>query len=264
MSRISDTVSFEELGMDRRKVNGALTGARNNTMLRLIGNPRGSYDQDCRHPTNRRIAALMATADLGPFRATGLRPAVDALRRILADVAAEHPSTHAALSTAGMLCCRLVRGSASAISNHAWGTAIDLKLEGRLDARGDGRTQRGLLEIAPIFNRHGFFWGAAFPTEDAMHFEASEALVRQWARDGAFGSAPTAGDFDQIAFGDRGPLVEALQERLNLLLAADLDVDGVFGRNTRAAVMEFQRERALPVSGTVDEATRTALERGDG
>ena len=81
------------------------------------------------------------------------------------------------LGTAGMLCCRLVRGSATAISNHSWGTAIDLTLDGVLDVYGDDKVQYGLTLIAPIFNRHGWYWGAAFRTEDGMHFEGSKALV---------------------------------------------------------------------------------------
>ena len=46
--------------------------------------------------------------------------------------------------------------------------------------------QRGLLDIYPVFLRHGFFWGAAFGREDAMHFEASDQLVRKWAAEGKF------------------------------------------------------------------------------
>ena len=76
-----------------------------------------------------------------------------------------------------MLCARLVRGSTSASSNHSWGTAIDLTLDGVLDQRGDGRVQVGLTRIAPIFNRHSWFWGAGFRTEDGMHFEASDELL---------------------------------------------------------------------------------------
>ena len=263
MSRISDTVSFAELGIDRRKVNGDLKGTRNSTMLTLIGNPRGSYDQECRSPTNQRIARMMTTSDFGPFRATGLRPAIRALQSVMDDIAAKKPEIHRALSSAGMLCCRLVRGSATAISNHSWGTAIDLKLEGKLDARGDGRTQRGLLEIAPIFNDHGFFWGAAFPTEDSMHFEASEDLVHKWAQDGELGPQAEESSFGLIGFGDRGENVEDLQRRLNLTIALDIDVDGIFGKDTRAAVIEFQRQHGLPLTGIVDPATRAALDRAD-
>jgi hypothetical protein len=258
MNRPTDLLEFADLGIDRRTINGALTGARNATMLALIGNPRGSYDQTCRQPTNPAVADLMETADFGPFRATGLRPAVRTLKAIMADIRTEHRAIHDLLGTAGMLCCRRVRGSATAISNHSWGTAIDLTIDGKLDPRGDEKTQRGLLQIHPIFNRHGFFWGAAFRTEDAMHFEASEQLVRTWAGSGDLGPAGVARGIPAgLTTGDRGPRVEALQAALNRELAPlAIDVDGVFGTDTRAAVAEFQRRRGQSVSGI---ATRTVL-----
>ena len=74
-----------------------------------------------------------------------------------------------------------MRGSTTSISNHPWGTAIDLTLNGVLDAYGDSHVQYGLTLIAPIFNRHGWYWGAAFGKEDGMHFEGGRALVSRWA-----------------------------------------------------------------------------------
>lgn len=256
---LSSTVSFDELGINRRTINGELRGSRNSTMLGLIGNPRGTYDQTCRNPTNPQIAALMVTADFGPFRATGMKPAVDSLKDIMKDIKRDHRDVHDALSTAGMLCCRLVRGSSTAISNHSWGTAIDLKLEGKLDRRGDGRTQKGLLEIQPIFSKHGFFWGAAFSTEDSMHFEASDQLIRKWAADGKFGDLPGTLDDGLLNLGDRGPEVEELQQILNIQLALDIDVDGIFGKDTQNAVKEFQRRNGLSIDGVVGPNTAGAL-----
>jgi hypothetical protein len=253
----SDTVAFS---VDRFTINGDIKGTTNSTMLTLIGNPRGTYDKECRDPTNHRILALMKVQDVGPFRVRGLAPAVDVLARILDDIEREKPDIHAVLNHVGMLCCRLVRGSATAISNHSWGTAIDLTLEGVLDRRGDNRTQKGLLEIHPIFNRHGFFWGAGFPTEDSMHFEASDRLVRQWAKEGKFGEVPKS-DVGLLNIGDRGIEVVELQRNLNLVLGFDIDADGIFGKDTRAAVMEFQRVKGLEVDGVVGPKTRNALQQ---
>ena len=42
---------------------------------------------------------------------------------------------------------------------------------------------------------------------------------------------------------------------------ADLPVDGVFGERTLEAVMRFQRENGLPVTGEVDQETWQALQR---
>jgi peptidoglycan hydrolase-like protein with peptidoglycan-binding domain len=61
-------------------------------------------------------------------------------------------------------------------------------------------------------------------------------------------------------YGERGDRVIALQ---NKLVAAGVTlrggVDGVFGGATSAAVMELQRFRGLPVTGTVDRATADSI-----
>ncbi len=93
-----------------------------------------------------------------------------------------------------------------------------------------------------------------------MHFEASDQLVRRWADEGQFGAVPPVADDGLITLGDRGPEVEQLQARLNLALGLDLDVDGIFGPNTRATVMEFQRQNGLTVDGIVGPNTMRALE----
>ncbi|MEN3110930.1 M15 family metallopeptidase [Uliginosibacterium paludis] len=150
-------------------------------MKQKLGEPRRSYTAECQPMTNEKLKAQVVTASMGRFKVTGLRPAVESLQMALAQVQRELPEVHSALGTAGMLCCRLIRGSASAVSNHAWGTAIDFTLNGALDRRGDGRVQLGLSLMAPIMNQHGWYWGAAFRTEDAMHFEASQGLILRWA-----------------------------------------------------------------------------------
>lgn len=121
----------------------------------------------------------MQTRDLGPFRTTGLRFALDSLEAVLREIQRDHPVLFRALGSAGMLCCRLVRGSQTQPSNHSWGTAIDLTVRGRLDTRGDGKVFRGLLEAYPYFHRHGWFWGAGFRIEDAMHFELADETVQK-------------------------------------------------------------------------------------
>lgn len=240
-----------QLGPDRAFLNGALSGARNKTMLTLIGNPRGNYGTDCRWPTNKKVLDLIVQKNVGPFKVSGLKPAVETLEAIFADIRAHEPEIYAVLGSAGMLCCRYVRGSTTSISNHSWGTAIDLTLEGVLDKRGDGRAQVGLLSIYKYFNAHSFFWGAAFPIEDAMHFEASEQLIRKWSADGLFGDHQPLVSDEIFELGDRGPTVKELQELLNHKLGLDLDTDGIFGPATRAAVMEFQREKDMPITGAL-------------
>lgn len=163
-------------------INQGLVAASNADMLAAFGQPltAQNYTSQCQMPTNPTLRHNLVTDTVGPFKVTGLLPAVLALKDVMADIQARQPQAYAALGTAGMLCCRLVRGSTSSISNHSWGTAIDLTLEGELDVRGDNLVQFGLTLIAPIFNEHGWYWGAGFPTEDGMHFEGSAAKIREW------------------------------------------------------------------------------------
>ena len=56
--------------------------------------------------TSQRIRELIVSnEDVGPFRVSGLGPAVEALKRIFADVREQDPTLFASLGTAGMLCC---------------------------------------------------------------------------------------------------------------------------------------------------------------
>lgn len=259
MTNWSETVAFADLpGIDRLTLNGKLASARNDTCRALIGNPRGTYTEHCLPPEDPAFRALVATHDFGPFRATGIRPAITALASVMTDIAQEKPDIFPRLGTAGMLCCRMMRGSATKVSNHAWGCAIDLTIDGVLDDRGDSRTQRGLLEIWPIFNRHGFYWGAAFPTEDAMHFEASEQLIRQWHAAGEFGPLKTIPGPAQT-IGDHGAQVLALQQALNRALPTRIEEDGIFGKDTRGALVAFQASHGMKPTGVASEATLQAL-----
>jgi hypothetical protein len=58
--------------------------------------------------------------------------------------------------------------------------------------------------------------------------------------------------------------VKWTQTALNLLLNASLEVDGVYGRATRAAVTRFQSANNLEEPATIaDRTTRTPASRGD-
>jgi len=161
-------------------INAGLQGTGNAFMLATFGNPRTTYGQDCRPVTNPKMNKRIILASVGPFRVTGYDLAVKSLTEIMAEVKATRPMEYATLGSAGMLCARLVRGSKSSISNHSWGTAIDLTVNRVLDERGDNHAQAALAAVAPVFNKHGWYWGAAFRIEDAMHFECSRQLIARW------------------------------------------------------------------------------------
>ena len=164
----------------RESINQGLTSPNAEFMSRSLGKP-GSLTTDCSSVTNPQLKRLLVTKNVGPMNVTGAKPAIEALDRLFAQVQREKPELAKQLGTAGMLCVRKVRGGTN-FSNHSWGTALDIKINGKLDAVGDSKTQVGLNELAPYFQREGFYWGAGFSRarEDSMHFEASEQLVQRW------------------------------------------------------------------------------------
>jgi hypothetical protein len=163
----------------KNTINVGLTAVSNDFMSHKLGLPRETFGADCQPMTNQVLKARLVTDSAGPFRVTGLKPVVESLKLVMGDVREKLPELYSVLGTAGMLCCRYVRGSNSAISNHSWGTAVDLTLSGKLDIRGDGKVQSGLTLLAPIFNARNWYWGAGFPIEDGMHFEPSLSLLNQ-------------------------------------------------------------------------------------
>jgi hypothetical protein len=172
----------------KASINQGLTSPSAAFMIGLVGDPRTSYTGDCQDPTNPAFKKLVETRSVGPMRVTGLKAALASLDRVFADVKAEFPDLHAAIGSAGMLCCRKKRlggGKLGATpSNHSFGTAVDLTISGVLDKQGDNFTLRGLLMLAKFFNAHGWVWGVSFPTEDAMHFEAARETLLKWRADG--------------------------------------------------------------------------------
>jgi len=169
---------------DPNTVNIGLKSPAVSFITSLLGNPRNDYTGQCQPVTLARLKAKMVTQSVGPFRATGHVAAIESLKEILDQVKQEVPDLHALLGTAGMLCARKVRRKDGSLgknpSNHSWGMAIDIKINGKLDDHGDNMTQRGLLILARYMNAAGWYWGVAFPTEDSMHFEASTTLLQKW------------------------------------------------------------------------------------
>jgi hypothetical protein len=81
------------------------------------------------------------------------------------------------LSWGGAFVPRYQRGSTSALSNHAFGSAFDINVAwnplGSVPAR---MGQRGSVrELVQIANQHGFFWGGHYSRRpDGMHFEVAQ------------------------------------------------------------------------------------------
>lgn len=62
-----------------------------------------------------------------------------------------------------------------------------------------------------------------------------------------------------VAWGDRGPEVTRIQQRLKQYGYMDAPADGIFGQNTYDAVVWFQRKNGLKADGVVGPATLAAL-----
>lgn len=163
----------------RGSYNSGLSACKASTLRKLLGSPREDVGAECRPVKNPTLRSRIVTRSVGPFRVTGLDVAVASLARVVESIRTHDPEAYAQVGTAGMLCVRLVRGSKSTLSNHSWGTAIDLTFGGEVDPRGDGRCQAGLLRVYSHFHKEGWFWGAGFPREDAMHFELADETVRR-------------------------------------------------------------------------------------
>lgn len=177
-------VMTEVMQLAKTRFNQGVTQPGNRVMMEVLGPPRDSYSADCQPVTQPHLKSLMDTRQIGAIRVTMIRPALDSLERVLAELQKSEPEIHAALGTAGAVCARLIRGSRSAVSNHSWGTAIDLKLQNQLDGFADGGTQFGLLLLAELFNKEGWFWGATYSREDSMHFEVGVETLRKWQAEG--------------------------------------------------------------------------------
>ncbi|MBU3031513.1 M15 family metallopeptidase [Paracoccus marinaquae] len=174
----------EVMRLAKARFNMGITQPGNRVMLEVLGPPRDNYSTECQSVTQPRLKSLLETRQIGPIRVTMVKPALDSLGRILAELQQSEPDIYNALGTAGAMCARLIRGSRTAVSNHSWGTAIDLKLEGQLDGFADGGTQFGLLLLAELFNKEGWFWGATYSREDSMHFEVGVETMRKWQAEG--------------------------------------------------------------------------------
>jgi len=194
-------MEFTDLVAIPDKINEGLHGSKNRDLIKLLGLPKchgtsttGKVEQRFK----RRYKPLNFKTNVNGFDL-----AVESLKEVLSEIEEVYPDLAYALDTIGMAVCRPVRGGQS-YSNHSWGIAIDLLINGELDRRGNNLVQYGLTLIAPIFNKHGWFWGAGFTIEDAMHFEISQEKMYQWANEGRLFATPTQAKPDNtvLRFGD--------------------------------------------------------------
>jgi peptidoglycan hydrolase-like protein with peptidoglycan-binding domain len=159
---------------------GLISPSSPSQVARFGGKPSEHMSQEDSPITNAKLKAMITTESVGPFRVTGIRPAIISLQSVLAEVRRDLPDLLALLSSAGMENNRLMRHSTTKVSNHAWGSAIDLRVAGHLVPIGATYSLKGLDALVPYFNRAGWVWGGGFSSKaqkDPMHFEMGGALM---------------------------------------------------------------------------------------
>lgn len=152
-------------------VNRGLTSPTSAQLTALLGDP-----------TAAKVVSNSTTESVGPFRVTGLRPALASLRQILGQVHHELPDLYGLLGSLGMRVVRKARGR-STYSTHSWGIALDLQIALQTPPLGTTYSLRGLDALSPYFNRAGWYWGGGYRNvtrKDPMHFECGLALIRSF------------------------------------------------------------------------------------
>jgi hypothetical protein len=171
--------------------NLGLGSASEATMISALGRPIPPIDADgCRNAqASPAVAPLLRRASVGAVQLYGIAPAVESLSAVLGQAFAAEPALADALESDGMLCVRLRRptrgGASTHLSNHSWGTAVDLKLKGAAPPAATGAQIPWFIAfLIPFFNRAGWYSGVAF--HDDMHFEVADQTIHAWAAAGAF------------------------------------------------------------------------------
>ena len=236
----------DEILHDRRSVNGELIPTQSSFNTAMIGTPRGDFAQYAQDATDHDFISMIWKGHFCQQPTWGLKPFCTVLEKIDATLKKDNSNIYQRLRHCGVLSCRLTRVSKSVISNHSWGIAIDLTLDSRRDIALDGADLKDLSAIASAFIDHGLYWGIAFPRPEATHFEASQQLIESWAHDGLIRGAPQKMN-QCMQFGDRSVAVERMQRAINTLLeTCQIEEDGIFGIDTRNAVIEAHIRLGLP------------------
>lgn len=173
------------------------TPLRMSDLLRHFGTPADKLSEECTSPTNELLVRQIARVNVGPFTTMMLRAAAESLKAVIAEIEKNDADLSDQMASFGGICVRLLRGSSTAISNHSFGTAIDIGSSIRgLAPFGatSGRAYEYAQKIAPYFEKAGWFWGGRFPTPDPGHFELGKEL---------FDKLVSEGKIEVVSQGDR-------------------------------------------------------------
>ncbi|MGB3535831.1 MAG: peptidoglycan-binding protein [Microcoleaceae cyanobacterium] len=103
-------------------------------------------------------------------------------------------------------------------------------------------------------------FGAHVLADGLFDSETQEAVEKfqqqqQLMVDGMVGDKTWKALLPILQLGSLGDEVKRLQIRLNCLMGTDLEIDGIFGMMTEAAVKQFQARYIPPIDGRVDIRT---------
>ncbi len=193
MSNLSDPVPISSIP----SLNAGLTSATVQTMTAALGTPREPLTTSCQNDKgSAAVARLLEIRRMTPrFRLNGIKPALDAVERIMAKLKTANPELFDKLDTEGMLCVRHKKPTDGSVShepsNHSWGTAVDFKLAGGQAPGNTGpNVPRWIAILVPLFNAEGWFSGVGFHARDAMHFEVATETIHTWKQQGLLDAQP--------------------------------------------------------------------------
>lgn len=175
MNSLSDLIPIPP----KENRNTGLSSAREDTILKKFGKP-GALTKKCSSVTGKIKKRMVSGVQVAPnIKVSGLDFAVESLRQIFAEAENTMPDVFKEIKTAGMLCVRARKPNPAKFSNHSFGTAIDLFFGTAVVPQGKPMAHRGLVTIFPIFNKHGWYWGAEFSGDsvDSMHFELAQETI---------------------------------------------------------------------------------------
>lgn len=174
-------------------------------------------------------------------------------------------------SYTGAYSCRPITGTTNKWSGHAWPVAMDINAKTNPYIRTPSlRTIKWGVETDMPANMvaeiesikaagiRAFGWGGRWRSiKDAMHYQVrvtlNEIQAGVIAPRGFYGGGGTAPGDDEMTLkkGDKGNAVKKVQASLNSWNDLGLEVDGIFGSGTEAAVKSYQKAANLPESGEV-------------
>src|SRR5277367_5923262 len=116
MGKFAELVPISSVG----PFNVGLHSAQEQTMLSLLGKPNmDGLDTSCSHndQASELVRKLLVTESVGPFRAEGVRPAIDSLIRVFKAIDPADADLFTEISNAGMLCVRFRKPTSGAVSH---------------------------------------------------------------------------------------------------------------------------------------------------